>query len=668
MVKSILDPSINYPEIRKLNSEDIDYETSIYETNIFDKDIVIALGQEKYSFIDKNIIYFPVYIVKDDKVDTQIGVYEIMANRQPDILDDDGDIDVNELGDLLLYSFVDESLIADVEADVEPDVDTDADRDVDTDADRDVDTDVEPDVDTDVDADADADAGSDTDVKVKSIKQVSSPIKTQDAIQAQVERDAYVKKQTNPWIQKFMKNNNYKIIDNEGGGHCLFATIRDGLEKAGKKVSVGEMRKILADEANEELFQGYKNHYEMALNEAEFLKIEISDLVKEHSDLKKRLKSTKDRNEKKIIIDEAEIIGERHIITKIQRSSALALLQEFVFMKGINNLDEFKSVLQTCEFWGETWAISTLERVLNVKVILFSEESYIEKDMDNVMTCGQLNDTILEEKGEFKPDYYIMADYIGNHYELITYKERGAFMFNELPFDVKKLIVDKCLERLAGPYYIIPEFRNFMEEQQIIMPEESPQELKSDLYNEDTVFQFYSKSGNKPLPGMGAGETLGPEGNKEYSELARIPEWRKKLSNFWVQKFLLDGHEWSSVEHYYQASKFKRNNPDFYLKFTLDGNHDDELSRDPAIAKSAGGKTGKYKGKLIRPKGVSIDPDFFSGRNEKEMEDAMKAKFIQNEDLKTLLLATKRAKLQHFSRGKPPVIFNDMMRVRHDLL
>ena len=101
MVKSILDPSINYPEIRKLNSEDIDYETSIYETNIFDKDIVIALGQEKFSFIDKNIIYFPVYIVKDDKVDTQIGVYEIMANRQPDILDDDGDIDVNELGDLL---------------------------------------------------------------------------------------------------------------------------------------------------------------------------------------------------------------------------------------------------------------------------------------------------------------------------------------------------------------------------------------------------------------------------------------------------------------------------------------------------------------------------------------------------------------------------------------
>ena len=27
----------------------------------------------------------------------------------------------------------------------------------------------------------------------------------------------------------------------------------------------------------------------------------------------------------------------------------------------------------------------------------------------------------------------------------------------------------------------------------------------------------------------------------------------------------------------------------------------------------------------------------------------------------------KRAKLQHFSRGKPLVIFNDMMRVRHDL-
>lgn len=638
MVKSILDPSINYPEIRKLNEEDNNYESSIYESIILDKNVMIALGKEKYSFIDKNIVYFPVYIVKDDKVDLQIGVYEIFSNKQTDILDIDGDIDVNELGDLLLYSFVDENIISD---------------------NKDNKDEIE---------DKDEIEGKD-DIDIENIdEQNVIALTTQNASQAQIERDAYKKSSKNIWIQNYMHNNNYNIIDNEGGGDCLFATIRDGLEKVGKRISVKEMREMLANEANEDLFQGYKLQYEMALNEAEFLKIEINNLAKEHASLSKRLKTTKDRTEKKIIIDEAEIISEKHKIAKNERKMILSRLEEFVFMKDINNLDEFKRIIQTCEFWGETWAISTLERVLNIKLVLFSEESYREKDTDNVIQCGQLNDTILEERGDFNPDYYILADYMGYHYKLITYKSRTAFTFEELPFDVKKLIVDKCLERLAGPYYIISDFRKFMEEQQIVMVDESPEELKSDLYDNDTIFQFYSKSGNKSLPGMGTGERLGIEGVREYKELASIPDWRKKLSNLWVQKFTLDGHEWNSVEHYYQASKFKRNNPDFYLKFSLDGNPNSELSKDPLMAKAMGSKSGKYKGKIIRPKEISIDPDFFSGRNEKEKEDAIMAKFTQNEDLKKLLKSTKRAKLQNFIRGKPPIISNNLMRVRKKLL
>jgi hypothetical protein len=90
-------------------------------------------------------------------------------------------------------------------------------------------------------------------------------------------------------------------------------------------------------------------------------------------------------------------------------------------MKKIHNLTQFKALLQTCAFWGDTWAISTLERVLNIKVILFSEESFKASDIDNVLTCGQLNDTVLEEKGVFTPDYYILAIYQGYHYQLISY-------------------------------------------------------------------------------------------------------------------------------------------------------------------------------------------------------------------------------------------------------
>ena len=61
---------------------------------------------------------------------------------------------------------------------------------------------------------------------------------------------------------------------------------------------------------------------------------------------------------------------------------------------------------------------------------------------------------------------------------------------------------------------------------------------------------------------------------------------------------------------------------------------------------------------------VMIDKDFLRGRNVRELETAIKAKFTQNKELKKLLLATKKAKLLHLNRGKPPTICNDLMRVR----
>ena len=45
-------------------------------------------------------------------------------------------------------------------------------------------------------------------------------------------------------------------------------------------------------------------------------------------------------------------------------------------MKDITNLEKFREFMLTSSYWADTWAISTLERLLNVKVILLSEESY----------------------------------------------------------------------------------------------------------------------------------------------------------------------------------------------------------------------------------------------------------------------------------------------------
>ena len=51
MVRSILDEAINYPELRKLDDDDREFDASVYESFILGRDVLIALGQPKYSFI-----------------------------------------------------------------------------------------------------------------------------------------------------------------------------------------------------------------------------------------------------------------------------------------------------------------------------------------------------------------------------------------------------------------------------------------------------------------------------------------------------------------------------------------------------------------------------------------------------------------------------------------
>jgi predicted NAD-dependent protein-ADP-ribosyltransferase YbiA (DUF1768 family) len=229
------------------------------------------------------------------------------------------------------------------------------------------------------------------------------------------------------------------------------------------------------------------------------------------------------------------------------------------------------------------------------------------------------------------------------------------------------MIVEKCMEKNAGPFAIIPDFIKFKAGKVKNVIKEAQYEDLSEskirgLYNDDIVLQFYSKSIGKPLPGKGNGEKIPNERLIEYSELAAIPEWRKKLSNFWVTPFSLDNHQWASVEHYYQGSKFKKTFPAFYLSFSLDSGSD--LSKDPNMAKAAGSKTGKYKGELLRPIEVTIDSDFLGKRKSREMYAAQYAKFTQNEDLKKLLIATGDAKLVHFSRGSEPIVFDELMLIR----
>jgi predicted NAD-dependent protein-ADP-ribosyltransferase YbiA (DUF1768 family) len=184
------------------------------------------------------------------------------------------------------------------------------------------------------------------------------------------------------------------------------------------------------------------------------------------------------------------------------------------------------------------------------------------------------------------------------------------------------------------------------------------------MYTEDDVLMFYIGSSNKFFPGFGKGEKIKQSHVKEYFELAKIEDWRQKLSNQWNSEFKLNGLQWLSVEHYYQASKFKNNNHAYYLQFSLNSGSD--LSKDPIMAHGAGSKNGRVNGKPFRNKDIKIDDDFFTGRAEEEMFKAQLCKFKQNKDMRDVLLKTGRAKLIHYRiKKKTPIFFKTLVYVRY---
>jgi predicted NAD-dependent protein-ADP-ribosyltransferase YbiA (DUF1768 family) len=160
---------------------------------------------------------------------------------------------------------------------------------------------------------------------------------------------------------------------------------------------------------------------------------------------------------------------------------------------------------------------------------------------------------------------------------------------------------------------------------------------------------FYSKSADV-YPGKGAGERVAQENVNDYNALSKIKDWRKILSNFYISHIKIDGLTWASVEHYYQASKFKRDNRKFYKQFSLKSGT--ELSKDPIMAKGAGGKTGKYKGKQVRPTNIKADSDFFAGRDVIEMNLAQDVKFVKKELAKVLCLTNDAILMHNMGRGK----------------
>jgi predicted NAD-dependent protein-ADP-ribosyltransferase YbiA (DUF1768 family) len=688
MVLSKISSNVSYPELKSVDPGDIKTEANLYQIEVHGIEIIIAVGNSKNTYEEENILFFPIYLVKRNNKAIQIGVYEIQASDYISFLDKYNNLDVEKMEDPLIYRFVTKEFLNKLRLEPETSLNKLSNEKKYEEDDEDEERE-EEELAKFEEEDKYEIPENRKDIFILTKGVPIPPLLREETRNAAKEiKDEYEKrpkeeKKRDNWIEKFMKNDNYDIEDNEGSGDCFFATIRDAFSSVAQQTNVKNIRKKLSQEVTSQTFETYKNLYDDAKNSILSDTNEIKQLELEYKEIQERFANVVDRDERKRLSVGAEEIQKKHDRLVKEKKISMQLFDEYKFMKGVDTLEKFKGKIRTCDFWADTWAISTIERILNIKMVILSSEMYEDGDFNNILQCGQLNDDVLRNIGVFNPEYYIIVEHTGKHYKLITYKKKKIFTFKEIPYDIKEMIANKCMENTEGPFNLIPEFQKFKNGRKRSNSNSSSSETNFEelsesklrnLYDDNIIFVFYSKSVNK-IPGMGAGEKIPKRDIKEFSDLAIIPDWRKKLSNFWVDiqnPFVLDGHQWASVEHYYQGSKFKKVNPQFYLSFSLDSGT--ELSKDPALAKAAGGKSGKFKGKLLRPIEVQIDPDFFGTRHKKEMYAAQYAKFTKEKgkdkdatDFKHLLLATKNAKLVHFVRGNPPVVFDELMMVREKI-
>ena len=703
---------IHYDIHEQLEKEDTGLDVPVYSVEFYEKEYLISLGKERPLKTKKNTYYFPIYLIHKNQVFKQIGAFEFEStdkNPAKAFLDKEGDVDIRKLSDPILYPFADReffetSTFSVSKSDISQMEDIYADThksDSSNPSNTPVGEPVEVEIDESLDDPFALPVNSSSSASIAAIKKTlqQGPFDHDPAIvppphlPEETSADAIALKKefkisgTAQWIERFMRNNEYDIVETASNGDCLFDVVRIAFLQIGQRTTIARLRAMVAEEADESLLQFYKLLYKEEKEAIDEWQKNMRDLKMEQSQIKKRIEKM-DAQKKKQELDAvkpriAEIMNKYKEYAELVHRKVAA--EEFDFMKGIETLDQLRELMQKSSYWADEWTIGVLERKLNIKLIIFGEEKYESGDLNSILEnpATSKNKEVFQcTPAEVKnPQYYIMTSYSGDHYRLITYKTKYIFTFSEVPYDVKMLVTIKCMEKKSGAYSQISSFRHFQTKLGIAvapLQEEddddgasaSASSSASDgkpLYDPAVVLVFYNKSSPTPKPGKGSGEEIPVGKVAEYSALTlkKNADWRKKLDDEWPVEMKVDQLKWYSVEHYYQGAKFKKMHPDFYRMFSIDSGSD--FAEDVAMARIAGSKSGKYKDKLLRPENIKIDSDFYGERHLQEREKAVFAKFSQNLDLGEILRLTKDAKLVKYVAKKPAEPDTILMKVRQVL-
>ena len=401
MVLSKLNPEIDYPENTDLNEKDNNIDSQAWYYNLYNNNIIIAIGSLT---MVKNIATVPIYLIsKDEKVISQIGLFEMDPKNYESYLEEDADgdkiLNINKLGEPLIYNR-EKFLSLQTASPQKPSL---------------------------------------VASPQKPSLAVSLPEQTKEMAEAE-----YEEKPSGVWINKYLNNPHFRIDEVKPDGNCFFYVIRDAMNSVGNNYTIDDLRKMLL--SYPKLEETYNEEREIIKGILE----EIEQNEKEYTDCTTTLKSksVKTQSDKEAYKKKCDEIKE-----KVHQAEEL--LEPFIAIKDIDTFEAYKKYVLDKKCWATEWSIQHIENTLNIKVIIFNHFDYEEGKMDKILTCTQSDVTA--------PDYYILANYINNnHYQSVFFKDALVFKFDRLLYILRSKIVERCIiGKDASSWSKLVDFKDF---------------------------------------------------------------------------------------------------------------------------------------------------------------------------------------------------------------
>ena len=688
MVVSIIDKSVNYNETKQLEKKDISkrrylYELQLGNEKLIKKNVVISLGKIQ-SLDGKEIYYFPIYLITKEKKGIKIGVYEILSQDKSLIYNEETNEveNTNLLKSPLLFSWVDNEFIQ--KNALSPSIIEEEER-----KEKVVEEKQEEEQEKVVEENI-------TDYRADIFEKQSVPIPPLLIEETKENADRHRKKNDLNEISQFMENENYNIINipDIKNSDSLLTSVIQAFNTIGETTNEKKLKKKLSESKYiKKYLTSQKEKYNEQVDILKEITSEKTRLTERHHKIKEEYPIiSKDKSKKEQSIQlkqENSNILKTIKDLKEQEKKLKELIKSLEYLKTITTEEEMREYIKSKNFVSNQYFLSILEKLLNIKFIIFLSDAIKENDINSVVDCGVLDDTVTN----FTPEYYIMLEYYKetNKYELVAYKNKVIFKFREIPYDLKSMIITKCAEEVGSIFATIPEFKKY----ELVGGKTSNNNLLdiSDINRkyDGVIINIYCPSSKNKFPGEIKGEKMPTEHIKKYIQLSNYDNWRCILDNNWSgydldeneilkdYQFILDGYYWNSVQHYMQGCKFKDENPLYYEKFSLGSVKGEpkinDISKNVELAiflgKKKGGiefpgtSDGEFKGKR-RESNIEIDFDYDS-KKKYYLKKALTAKFQQNYLFKKILLATQQAKLQYTQNKKSPIMAEELMDVRDEI-